>query len=153
MEETATSSGTFAPPDIDTATLPPWMADAVAADPRLRMVLAMMNARKAELAEATEPSDTQLVALRRAHAIARRRLALLAAAVGACPHCWGERIECDACAGVGAPGAFDPDPAAFSRYVMPVARRLRAARGAGAPIHASRSAPGAVFDRGAAGTL
>lgn len=49
----------------------------------------------------------------------RSRLDDLAAALGACPGCWGEDPVCGWCRGRGAPGAMTPDANAFDRLVMP----------------------------------
>jgi len=54
----------------------------------------------------------------------RLRLAEIARALGACPACWGERIGCPRCGGVGRPGAEDPRPEAFEWYVRPLLNRL-----------------------------
>jgi hypothetical protein len=51
----------------------------------------------------------------------------LAAALGACPVCWGEDQRCRECRGRGAPGAFPPDKRAFSDFVAPTIRRMRKA--------------------------
>jgi len=48
--------------------------------------------------------------------LARDRL--LAAALGACV-CWGRRIDCESCAGLGAPGWRVPDRELFGEYVAP----------------------------------
>jgi hypothetical protein len=53
----------------------------------------------------------------------RSRLDDLAAALGACPGCWGEDSSCGWCRGRGAPGALPPDPDAFSRLVRPALQR------------------------------
>lgn len=55
-------------------------------------------------------------------AVLRTRLDGLAAAVGACPGCWGEDLECRWCRGRGAPGTIPPDRDAFDRLVMPAVR-------------------------------
>ena len=52
----------------------------------------------------------------------------LAAALGACPACWGEDPSCRWCRGRGAPGALAPDPEEFTTWVVPAVRahvRLR----------------------------
>ena len=53
----------------------------------------------------------------------RTRLDELAAALGACPGCWGEDSSCGWCRGRGAPGALLPDPDAFTRFVRPALQR------------------------------
>jgi hypothetical protein len=49
----------------------------------------------------------------------------LAAALGACPICWGGDRTCEACDGYGRAGCFRPDPALFVRLVAPAVRRVR----------------------------
>lgn len=56
----------------------------------------------------------------------RRRLEELAAALGACPLCFGEDLLCPTCHGAGEPGARAPDPVAFRRFVVPALDRARA---------------------------
>jgi hypothetical protein len=55
----------------------------------------------------------------------RARSAALAAAVGACPICFGEDPRCATCGGLGAPGSRRPEPAAFRQYVLPAFARAR----------------------------
>lgn len=69
----------------------------------------------------------------------RERLADIARALGACPACWGERIGCPRCGGVGRPGAEDPRPEAFDRYVRPLLARLQAT---GTEVRPRRRPPG-----------
>ena len=49
----------------------------------------------------------------------------LAAAVGACPQCWGEDAECGECGGRGEPGAYVPERICFEEVVRPVLNRMR----------------------------
>ncbi|WP_126977837.1 hypothetical protein [Frigidibacter oleivorans] len=56
------------------------------------------------------------------------RIALLAAALGACPACWGEVPDCPLCGGRGTPGHLPPEEASFVHFVMPAVRRLLAGR-------------------------
>jgi hypothetical protein len=51
----------------------------------------------------------------------------VAAALGACPRCWGDDPRCSQCAGVGTPGARDPNRDAFEELVVPVLHRLQPA--------------------------
>ncbi len=44
----------------------------------------------------------------------------LAAALGACPDCWGEDRKCENCQGNGFPGSCLPDKNLFKRIVKPV---------------------------------
>ena len=63
----------------------------------------------------------------------------LAAALGACPACWGEDEHCNECRGRGRPGAFTPDEEAFADIVLPVIRRMREHRRA--PVASARELP------------
>ena len=54
----------------------------------------------------------------------RERLLDIARALGACPECWGERIGCPRCGGVGRPGTETPATEAFDWYVRPLLARL-----------------------------
>lgn len=56
----------------------------------------------------------------------RRRVEELAAALGACPVCFGDDLLCPTCHGAGEPGARAPDPVAFRRFVVPALDRARA---------------------------
>jgi hypothetical protein len=56
----------------------------------------------------------------------RERLTDIARALGACPACWGERIGCPRCGGVGRPGSENPATEAFDWYVRPLLHRLDA---------------------------
>lgn len=49
----------------------------------------------------------------------------LAAALGACPVCWGGDSECDECYGEGNSGAYEPDVRLFNELVAPVVRKVR----------------------------
>lgn len=53
---------------------------------------------------------------------------MLACALGACPQCWGNDPECDACEGHGRPGWFAPDTACFNHFVMPAVRQFMTGR-------------------------
>lgn len=49
---------------------------------------------------------------------------MMACALGACPNCWGNIPDCDECGGMGKPGAYNPDPECFTRFVLPVVYRM-----------------------------
>ena len=51
---------------------------------------------------------------------------MLACALGACPNCWGQCPDCEDCGGRGLPGAFNPDPVCYARFVQPVVDRMTA---------------------------
>lgn len=127
-----------APPDLDAmlgqlAQQRPelaWMTQMIAAQRRQR-------AAAPPEADAPDPAQTELAALREELALAcaraermagaarrlardlhdaRERLADLAAAFGACGLCWGEDAACPGCRGRGKPGRFAPDPALRLRF-------------------------------------
>lgn len=58
----------------------------------------------------------------------RERSDALAAAVGACPLCWGQSLDCRGCRGRGGPGFSTPDDLLFEEFVIPAVRTLRAQR-------------------------
>lgn len=80
-------------------------------------------AEQAEAVVALEDTARRLFAEREA---ACARLETLAAALGACPVCFGEDLLCDTCHGAGAPGARAPDPHEFNRLVAPALESARA---------------------------
>lgn len=49
----------------------------------------------------------------------------LAEAVGACPQCWGEDVNCNYCKGRGKPGYFPPVQQYFDLYIKPVIIKLK----------------------------
>ena len=49
------------------------------------------------------------------------RNTFVAGALGAC-ECWGTDAGCERCGGRGAPGSFEPEPAAFELLVLPLLR-------------------------------
>lgn len=52
----------------------------------------------------------------------RRVLDEVAAALGACPSCWGDDPGCRWCRGRGHPGFMPPDRDAFDRLILPAVR-------------------------------
>jgi hypothetical protein len=48
-----------------------------------------------------------------------------AEAIGACPQCWGEDVQCNYCRGRGKPGFFQPNPEYFDIYIKPVLNKLK----------------------------
>jgi hypothetical protein len=53
------------------------------------------------------------------------QLDVLAEALGACPHCWGEDTSCHYCRGKGVPGYFPPDQAQFDFFIKPVIQKFK----------------------------
>jgi hypothetical protein len=59
---------------------------------------------------------------------------ILAGALGACPLCWGDDLDCGECGGNGVPGSTPPRQALFAKYVLPALRRRKEERqGAATP--------------------
>lgn len=52
----------------------------------------------------------------------------LAEAVGACPQCWGDNLNCDYCRGNGKPGYFQPNRLYFDTYVRPALLKLKSTK-------------------------
>jgi hypothetical protein len=122
-------------------------------DPTVRMIAEMWSRRRAagesgeaeapeeEPRPAVEPLDLDDLGLRGSlsgPALRRRLMELelevdrlqeinetLAAALGACPVCWGDDPGCGVCHGRGGPGSLRPDRELFERLVTPAQRRLR----------------------------
>jgi hypothetical protein len=105
-------------------------------NPSLAPVLQAMRAREAaereqpaapeELAgdPAADPAVTDV--LERLYAEVeelRIRNRAAAAALGACPRCWGEESGCPVCRGRGRPGGRTPDPVLYHELVEPAVRR------------------------------
>jgi hypothetical protein len=57
----------------------------------------------------------------------------VAAALGACPYCWGGDRDCEVCGGHGSPGYCEPDARLFEALIVPAVRRERAAQRLRAP--------------------
>jgi len=82
-----------------------------------------------EAQESAEPSEALDDTVQRVYSeleALRARNHVFAAAVGACPLCFGDDPLCEECGGRGAPGSLTPKPAAFRKYVLPAFRRARA---------------------------
>jgi hypothetical protein len=79
---------------------------------------------QAEALDALEAAGAQLLAENRD---LQRRLDGLAAAIGACPACFGEDLLCGTCQGAGVPGSRLPQAAEFHNYVRPAVDRVGAA--------------------------
>lgn len=110
------------------------MQEMAADDPRMAMLMQMMQGQRgeasndagkpddrddliAELSERLDASEARLTKMTRiarqlheAGRIASFRLSRLAAALGACGICWGEDSSCLGCRGRGKPGMIRPDP-------------------------------------------
>ncbi|HEV2817118.1 MAG TPA: hypothetical protein VGW40_07860 [Allosphingosinicella sp.] len=79
---------------------------------------------QAEAVGALEAAAERLLAENRA---LMRRLEGLAAAIGACPACFGDDLLCETCEGAGTPGSRLPQAAEFHTYVRPAVDRVGAA--------------------------
>jgi hypothetical protein len=109
------------------------LAERAAADPSMGLLMQVMASQEASPANAGEVTDRRERAQRRRERIEEMRAELielrqrnddLAAALGACPACWGRIDGCDECDGDGEPGWERPDPALFQELITPaVARR------------------------------
>jgi hypothetical protein len=84
-------------------------------DPRLRLLAQLVQARAAaesarapQQAEQAEP-ELRLRRLQGAYLELRGQYLRVAAALGACPRCWGEDPRCRDCGGAGASGLLAPD--------------------------------------------
>ncbi|MGK9171298.1 hypothetical protein KXR53_33715 [Inquilinus limosus] len=81
---------------------------------------------RAEQAEAVEQLSETARRLYAEVEASRSRLEALAAALGACPNCFGDDLLCDTCGGEGTPGSRTPQADEFHRYVRPAVERVRA---------------------------
>lgn len=112
-------------------------------DPQLAPIVEMLNQREEQLqqeldhdeqADLLQQQEAEELADRRQRATALReqfagitaevdglrgKLADLAAALGACPACFGDDGSCPWCRGRGRPGFMPPDPDGFTRLVLP----------------------------------
>ncbi len=127
------------------------LGDAGANDPRLAVLTKLMSQRSPTVIENEEGEASEEAKRRQAeirHERARRIRALrvlakrmyvelealrersdaFAAAIGACPVCFGDDPLCEECAGNGRPGAVAPDPDAWRQFVAPAVQRVRSIR-------------------------
>lgn len=82
----------------------------------------------APLPGADRPTLTEFYQLERENQLLIDHVEMLACALGACPNCWGNIPDCEDCGGMGKPGAYNPDPACFDRFVRPVVNRMMGER-------------------------
>ena len=113
-------------------------------DPRVRLISQILSQRQAEAAQEQEEADeepapaaasehlrTELRLRRKIQALLREIERLretndaLAAALGACPLCWGDDPDCLECEGQGDPGSARPDRELFGRLVAPALQRFK----------------------------
>jgi hypothetical protein len=118
-------------------------------DPRLTVLTKLMSQRASptiienEEGEAAEEAKRRRAEIRRERArriralrvlakrmygeleVLRERNDAFAAAIGACPVCFGDDPLCEECAGNGQPGSVAPDPDAWRQYVAPAVQRVR----------------------------
>ena len=95
-----------------------------AADTQREQLREEVREEQAEAVAALEAAAEQALAENRA---CRDRLDSLAAAIGACPVCFGDDLLCETCGGAGTPGSRAPQAAEFHHYVRPAVDRVRAA--------------------------
>lgn len=77
---------------------------------------------------ADRPAPVEFERLARENAFLMHHLETFASAVGACSNCWGTIDDCEECGGIGKPGALQPNPEAFDRYVLPAMTRVMGER-------------------------
>lgn len=105
------------------------LAQLAAADPRAALIMQLMSARPAPVAQAEARQGraarvrSHIAALREALLGAHELLDDLAGALGACRECWGDLHDCPACEGRGGPGWRLPDEHLFAELVAPAVRR------------------------------
>ncbi len=116
------------------------------ADPRVRLLAQMWAQNREEdepEAESAAPAKAETGTSEQTRRLARLRRKLkilsqetvwlqdlneaLAAALGACPLCWGEDEDCDECDGDGVSGWDEPDAELFAEFVAPAIQRVREA--------------------------
>ena len=95
-------------------------------DPRMAVLLEVLRGAVSEPEPCSAPPGAEAMAraVLTERDQLRRRLTLLAAALGACDQCWGEDASCPACDGTGRPGSSPPHAELFDRYVRPAALSL-----------------------------
>jgi len=107
----------------------------------LRDVLSQMLAQRQPAAQKPQLDPQVLLrAARDALNTMQERHMAIAAALGACPECWGEEADCSQCNGLGRPGWATPDPVAFEAWVAPAIQAMSHAA-AEAPTCKEREAP------------
>jgi hypothetical protein len=89
-------------------------------------LLSMVLDRADEAANAAPEQSQDTRALEKELADLREANDTVAAALGACPLCWGGDRRCEACGGEGRAGHVAPDPALFKELVIPAVERLSA---------------------------
>lgn len=97
------------------------------ADPRMAVLLELLRDAVSDPEQCAGPPGAEAigrVVLAERDEL-RRRVALLAAALGACDRCWGEDASCPACDGAGRPGSSPPHASLFDRYARPAALSLQ----------------------------
>jgi hypothetical protein len=114
-------------------------------DPRLIQLAQLMSRQAAPIeddegeviemvrADRVEELENEVERLKGVNRILFEQCEFMAAAVGACPQCWGEDLECRECRGRGTPGAFLPHRASFAQLVLPAVERVRTLRRRQAP--------------------
>lgn len=94
-------------------------------DPMARALRQMIEASAAPpRRQSSQAAGAASHRLREENRRLRAQCDLLAAATGACPHCWGADRGCPDCRGRGRAGHVLPDEACFAHYVLPALRRV-----------------------------
>ncbi len=117
------------------------LQEAEAREPRFKLVRAVLERRRQASEHVAvgmpsvgrtpvvDPHDTSALVQQVSEALAelallRERAQELAAALGACPDCWGQDGRCRMCRGQGRPGAVMPDLERFRALVAPAVARI-----------------------------
>jgi hypothetical protein len=115
--------------EADDGSLPALLEESFGDNPSLAPLVAAMRRRAEEDAaqaaenEADPAVGETLDLLYTEVEELRLRNRTVAAALGACPRCWGEAADCPTCRGRGRPGGRSPDPVLYHELVEPAVRR------------------------------
>jgi hypothetical protein len=101
-------------------------------------VLAELDAKQSQPGD-EENAESSLEAMKQELADLREANDTVAAALGACPYCWGGDRNCEVCRGRGRSGYRRPDPALFNELVVPAIQRVRALKRVGSEPRSSRT--------------
>jgi len=95
-------------------------------DPRLQMVADFIKRQQLASKDNTEIKNESKRTLRleKENRLLQERIDILAAALGACPICWGTDSTCPKCNGQGSVGSQYPIRDAYIRYVLPAVLRF-----------------------------
>ena len=101
---------------------------------KLQMLSSMMNQQNSVEHMSANNSETQeqrkafrrrIMKIQHEHRFLKEQNESLAAALGACPDCWGQKSSCRTRYGQGTPGNGEIDEREFYALVVPVLRKLQ----------------------------